>query len=101
MTPARRFLAVTLLAVAASLAACGGDRRLASTLRDTGWACAGAEAVQRGDTADARIAAAAVRAGATEADARDLVARARRVPRGELERKIARFCRPLQGMGGG
>jgi hypothetical protein len=101
MTPARRSLAVTLLAVAASLAACGGDRQLGSTLRDADWACASAQAVQRGDIADARIVAAAVGAGATEADARDLVARARRVPRSELDRKIARFCRPLQGMGGG
>jgi hypothetical protein len=90
-----------LVAIAATLAACGGDRHLASTLRDTDWACPSAEAVQNGRAAEARILAMAVHAGATEADARELVARARRVSRGELDRKIARFCRPLQGMGGG
>jgi hypothetical protein len=98
---ARGALALALVAVAANLAACGGDRHLASTLRDADWACRSAKAVQHRSGGDARILAVAVRAGATEADARDLVARAHRVSHDELDRKIARFCRPLQGMGGG
>jgi hypothetical protein len=96
-----RALPVALACVAATLAACGGDRRLASTLRDTDWACTSAEAVRNGSRADATIRALAVRAGASEPDARDLVARAHRVSRAKLDREIARFCRPLQGMGGG
>ena len=92
---------LVVLVAAGGLTGCRGDRKLASTLRDEDWACASARAVFGGERSDASIIAAAVRNGAAPAQARDLVARARRVSRDELDRKLAVFCVPRQGMGGG